>query len=87
MKAPPKSRPDYTKFMRKPASLVMSPHTEQEHSPRVFQHDIPWAEVIIESEPAVRSKAPFDEVSSWAEQGPPFPVLVGLAVVLALLLW
>jgi hypothetical protein len=73
--------------MGKPAPLELSPPSEQEHPPRVFHDDIPWAEIIIEPDPDT-STGPWDgDASLWPEQAPPIPVLIGVAVVLAILLW
>jgi hypothetical protein len=52
-----KKKPDYTKFMRKPAPLRMSPPAENDRrGPTrgpVREEDIPWAEIIEECVPPV----------------------------------
>ena len=52
-----KKKPDYTKFMRKPAPLRMSPPAESDRrGPTrgpVREEDIPWAEIIEECVPPV----------------------------------
>lgn len=50
-----KKRPDYTKFMRKPSPLQLSPPSRDWDDmpgcePDVKEEDIPWAEIIVESE-------------------------------------
>jgi hypothetical protein len=87
LKTPSKSRPDYTKFMRKPAPLELSPPAMRDEAPRVLHADIPWAEIIIEEEASLPSAPGRQEIASLPELVPPLPVLMGLAVVVAILIW
>ena len=47
-----KTKPDYTKFMRKPAPLRMNASSESDpggpHRTPIREEDIPWAEIIEE---------------------------------------
>lgn len=87
MKTPSKSRPDYTKFMRKPAPLELSPPSTYDDSPRVIHADIPWAEIILDEEPSFSRASRREETSTLPELVPPLPVLIGLAVVVVFLIW
>jgi hypothetical protein len=104
----PKNKPDYTKFMRKPAPIQMSPSGDKDSSgsprrPEATQRprevDIPWAEVIIEAEPAgepitvpdrkeTSTEGPLGMAGTLVEQGaPPVPVLaLALFVLIVLML-
>jgi hypothetical protein len=48
-----KEKPDYTKFMRKPATIQLSPPSDRPDSGHssIREEDIPWAEIIEEPEP------------------------------------
>jgi hypothetical protein len=48
-----KEKPDYTKFMRKPAAIQLSPPSDPGDSGcgPIKEKDIPWAEIIEEAEP------------------------------------
>ena len=52
-----KRKPDYTKFMKRPAPLQMSPPTERDHgltfSGPIREEDIPWAEIVDVIEPGL----------------------------------
>lgn len=71
-----KTKPDYTKFMRKPAPLRMSASSESDpggpHRAPVREEDIPWAEIIEEqvTQSPSRSK-PIQQPVVIDEQGPP----------------
>ncbi len=52
-----KKKPDYTKFMRRPAAIQLSPPSDSEDSGHsaIREEDIPWAEIIEEPEPQGRT--------------------------------
>ena len=51
-----KERPDYTKYMRKPAAIQMSPQSDTGDIGRgpIREEDIPWAEIIEVQEPGIQ---------------------------------
>jgi|GEM_PF-6135945 len=61
-----KKKPDYTKFMRRPAALSLSPPSDPDDfapqpiaagtAPGIKEEDIPWAEIIEEPETATEPK-------------------------------
>jgi hypothetical protein len=54
-----KDKPDYTKFMRKPAAIRLSPPSDPGDSGRgpIREEDIPWAEILEEAEPQERTSS------------------------------
>ena len=62
-----KEKPDYTKFMRKPAAIQLSPPSDPVDSGRssIREEDIPWAEIIEEPEP------PTQAASDWIVEESP----------------
>ena len=105
MKETDKKKPDYKKFMKRPAPLVLSPPSTDVGSRSrnnargasasdLNEEDIPWAEIILESQPIARKGlgrpepvALAENDPSWSNEAPPV-ALLGLALLgLVLLLY
>ncbi len=52
-----KRKPDYTKYMKRPAPIQMSPPTERDPGAPtrgpIREQDIPWAEIVEVNEPGI----------------------------------
>jgi hypothetical protein len=74
-----KQKPNYTKFMKKPVPLQMSPQRPHDNSgsiPRVpgaapvrKDNKVPWGEIIIEAEPVYDAEVYFQGEPLFASQG------------------
>jgi hypothetical protein len=71
-----KRKPDYTKFMKRPAPLQMSPPTERDDGGPIRgpirEQDIPWAEIVEVNEPGI-VVTPVPEESVFRLEGSPDP--------------
>ncbi|MBI5250649.1 MAG: hypothetical protein HY912_14255 [Desulfomonile tiedjei] len=95
MKARDKTKPDYKKFIKKPAPLTFSPPSEDRGvlsgsaarkivSPSVGEADIPWAEIILDKEPGPRRMAEHvsaDQYEMSISDQPPPLALFGIAML------
>jgi hypothetical protein len=100
-----KKKPDYKKFMKRPAPLVLSPPSAdasfgsrntptEARSLEPSDENIPWAEIIVESQPTPRgglfppgAATPPAYELFWPDEAPPV-ALLGLALLgLVLLLY
>lgn len=75
-------------FMRKAPSLESRPESDREANHPILGADIPWAEVIIDSEVEAAADSqpdPFDY--SLVNQPPLLPILIVGMLVVALLFW
>ncbi len=105
MKETDKKKPDYKKFMKRPAPLVLSPpsadvgfrsrnNARGTSSSDPNEENIPWAEIIFESQPPHRGRFAPPEAAAliedeilWSNEAPPV-ALLGLALLgLVLLLY
>ncbi|AFM25067.1 hypothetical protein Desti_2383 [Desulfomonile tiedjei DSM 6799] len=97
MKAPEKKKPDYKKFIKRPAPLSFSPSEGSYASSSsvrkvtvLKEEDIPWAEIIFDSVEAplisnVRNTAPIPRI---LHQEPPIALMaIALLGMILLLCW
>lgn len=81
MKERDKKKPDYKKFMKRPAPLLLSPPSaDAGFRPRYDarasnpsdpnEENIPWAEILFESPPLPRGTFAHPEPATPAEDGP-----------------
>lgn len=69
-----KNKPDYTKFMKRPAPLKMSAPAERDfggaYKGPVREEDIPWAEIVEVHDPGIVVTAFPEESTFRLEAGP-----------------
>jgi len=83
-----KDKPDYAGFMRKGSTLAQGPQPDREANHPILEADIPWGEVVLDSEEESLEdlqSGPFDY--PLVSQPPLIPILVVGILLVALLLW
>jgi hypothetical protein len=83
-----KDKPDYAGFMRKGSTLAQGPQPDRGANHPILEADIPWGEVILDSEEESSVDfyaSPFDYV--FVNQPPLIPILIIGMLLVGLLFW